>query len=580
MGLSASQARLLTITARKSDCEYQSMRYSHQKLSLSRNMTDISNEYQNALDATKLVYDFYGTGDKTNPLSYNLMMTPSELNGYLPLMLSDNSGKIILNAKYAAAAKAAGIPQEGLGCLPSSGTRDAFIQGMAASGLISQDAADLYTGIQYSQTIGNGSTDLATVTTEKMTLEEMLDLYTSGELCDVTTMAYSASDLKAEIIGQPSSNLSTDNFFDAVIRDGDNTGNYKGGTISLGDILADGKNYQILCRVQDNGDYMKYAATAISQLAIWEWLFGELANMLNVTGSPEVQSAITYAESMTSQLLDYSQGVYEYDNRMTKDGNGVDTNKWNGVINAMNGHTANRGSWDEAFSQKDASYCTSDYIGFTFFDNPKKDKTGNRNHCDDGVSISITNIAKAYLTYFAQAMEGLDDTKYSVSETTDNRKVKDSVLIDINDDQFLFDVAVSEGVNTDQSLNSGFYDAIFNQICMYGWRENINIDDSDYLQEMLKTGKLLLNSCSDDGYYYATNYATNTYIREISDEDMVAKAEAKYNTEKQKIENKEQILDLKMKNLDTEISSLTTEYDTIKSVISKNIEKSFKRYEA
>ena len=66
MGLSASQARLLTITARKSDCEYQSMRYSHQKMSLSRNMTDISNEYQNALDATKLVYDFYGTGDKRN----------------------------------------------------------------------------------------------------------------------------------------------------------------------------------------------------------------------------------------------------------------------------------------------------------------------------------------------------------------------------------------------------------------------------------------------------------------------------------------------------------------------------------
>ena len=35
-----------------------------------------------------------------------------------------------------------------------------------------------------------------------------------------------------------------------------------------------------------------------------------------------------------------------------------------------------------------------------------------------------------------------------------------------------------------------------------------------------------------------------------------------------------------MKNLDTEISSLTTEYDTVKSVISKNIEKVFKRYNA
>ena len=56
MGLSASQARLLTITSRKSDCEFQSMRLSHEKIALSRSMTDISNEYQNSLNQTKLVY--------------------------------------------------------------------------------------------------------------------------------------------------------------------------------------------------------------------------------------------------------------------------------------------------------------------------------------------------------------------------------------------------------------------------------------------------------------------------------------------------------------------------------------------
>ena len=97
---------------------------------------------------------------------------------------------------------------------------------------------------------------------------------------------------------------------------------------------------------------------------------------------------------------------------------------------------------------------------------------------------------------------------------------------------------------------------------------------------MLKTGKYFLSTCTDDGYYYQGNYATNTYIKEVTDEDAIAKAEAKYNTEKQKLNQKEEILDLKMKNLDTEISSLTTEYDTIKSLISKNIEKSFKRYDA
>ena len=67
---------------------------------------------------------------------------------------------------------------------------------------------------------------------------------------------------------------------------------------------------------------------------------------------------------------------------------------------------------------------------------------------------------------------------------------------------------------------------------------------------------------------------------EVTDTEAIARAEAKYNTEKTKIENKEDTIDLKMKNLDTEISSLTTEYDTTKQVISKAIEKSFKRYEA
>ena len=54
MGLATAQARLLTITARKSDCEFLSMSYSHQKIALSRNMEKVSTEYQNALNQTKL----------------------------------------------------------------------------------------------------------------------------------------------------------------------------------------------------------------------------------------------------------------------------------------------------------------------------------------------------------------------------------------------------------------------------------------------------------------------------------------------------------------------------------------------
>ena len=97
---------------------------------------------------------------------------------------------------------------------------------------------------------------------------------------------------------------------------------------------------------------------------------------------------------------------------------------------------------------------------------------------------------------------------------------------------------------------------------------------------MLQNGSMYISTVADDDYYYQDNYATNSYIKEITDEEGIAQAEAKYNREKEKINAKENTIDMKMKNLDTEISSLTTEYDTVKSVISKNVERAFKRYNA
>ena len=113
MGLAASQARLLTITSRKSDCEYESMSLSHQKIALSRDMNAVSSEYQDALNQTKLVYDFYGNGDKSLQLSYDLLTRPSELNEYRPSTITDPAGRVVLSPDLAAAAMAAGIPHEG-----------------------------------------------------------------------------------------------------------------------------------------------------------------------------------------------------------------------------------------------------------------------------------------------------------------------------------------------------------------------------------------------------------------------------------------------------------------------------------
>ena len=128
MGLATAQARLLTITARKSDCEFLSMSYSHQKIALSRNMEKVSTEYQNALNQTKLVYDYTGTNSSDMDLTYGLLMSPSVYNDYYPKLVTDSKNRVILNSSYAAAARAAGIPAEGLSGTPSSDVRNKFIE--------------------------------------------------------------------------------------------------------------------------------------------------------------------------------------------------------------------------------------------------------------------------------------------------------------------------------------------------------------------------------------------------------------------------------------------------------------------
>ncbi len=569
MGLAASQARLLTITARKADCEYQSMRYSHQKIALSRDLTDLSTEYQNSLDQTKLVYDFYGTGDTTTPLSYGLLMTPSQMNGYLPTLITDTSGKTVLSSAYATAARAAGIPQEGLGCLPSSTMRNKFIEGLAKSGIISNEQAATYVGIEYAQSMGMGTTDLVTTKVEEMTLAELIDYYTSGDF-ETTSYMYDREALKAELAAE-----------DVQIRTGAKAnGDIGNQTLTLDQILSDanGQNphYQILCKVDDENDGRLNTANAIANSPIWDWMFSEFASLLNVAGDPGVSSAIASAEAQTRKLLQSDNLALQFS------GKTWEKSGWKGVISAMNDQNHHRTWFGQIFRGTEDSYNTAEYIGITTYDNDRNGFLGMGNkkkYKKDGVSVDVSNIAYAYLTYFIQAMEGIGKSEYTVSDTTNNRKVEDSNLITLDSD-YKFNVVVNTGVNTDQALQSGFFDAIFNQICTNGWVENNNVTDNDYLQEMLKTGKYFLSTCTDDGYYYQGNYATNTYIKEVTDEDAIAKAEAKYNTEKQKLNQKEEILDLKMKNLDTEISSLTTEYDTIKSLISKNIEKSFKRYDA
>ena len=112
MGLAASQARFLCITARKADCEYKTTDLAQQKLNITNQLSQISNDYANAMNATKLMWSNEGVSADFG-LSYGALMAPSALNDYNAYMVTTPSGAIVLNSQYAAAARAAGISRNG-----------------------------------------------------------------------------------------------------------------------------------------------------------------------------------------------------------------------------------------------------------------------------------------------------------------------------------------------------------------------------------------------------------------------------------------------------------------------------------
>jgi len=121
---------------------------------------------------------------------------------------------------------------------------------------------------------------------------------------------------------------------------------------------------------------------------------------------------------------------------------------------------------------------------------------------------------------------------------------------------------------------------MFNNICTNGWTTvGGDVNDTEYLSHALKNGQLFISSLNNDGYFYQDAYTRNGYVAEITDDEAIARAEAAFTSKKNKLNYKEQMLELQMKNIDTELSSLTTEYDTVKNMISKNVEKTFSLFQ-
>ena len=100
---------------------------------------------------------------------------------------------------------------------------------------------------------------------------------------------------------------------------------------------------------------------------------------------------------------------------------------------------------------------------------------------------------------------------------------------------------------------------------------------SKWLEYAFESGLVGLEQVDKTYNWNALSYSSCSSISEESDSsEAVAIAEAKYRRAMNDIEQKDKMYDLQLKNIDTEHNSLQTEYDSIKTVIQKNIERTMK----
>ncbi|MFR1672112.1 MAG: hypothetical protein ACLSWI_04125 [Candidatus Gastranaerophilaceae bacterium] len=101
---------------------------------------------------------------------------------------------------------------------------------------------------------------------------------------------------------------------------------------------------------------------------------------------------------------------------------------------------------------------------------------------------------------------------------------------------------------------------------------------ADWIKYALESGLVSMEQVNKSNEWNSIMYGNCSDITEQNNDVAVTKAEAEYKKAMNKIESKDKQYDMELKNIDTEHNSLQTEYDSIKSVIDKNVERTFKIY--
>ena len=512
MGMAASQARLLSITARLTNNENSGQSVSYSKQRLADQTQQITNEYNEALNATKLTVltSFNGAAANYTDISYNLMTGPQMAENVRQYIVTDSKGKVLVTKDIANAYE------------KSNGNYNQFL-------------ASLNTG--YSQadiTVQKTYTDIGSRTEEQAATEQKI---------------HEAWDAYFATVGINLGDDEHDFGFGWVETYA------AGGDINNPNDYAIGRGYATYetYKTDENGNYVDKNGDLIDKDTYSD----------EVINNPKY--SIKYFDENNNEV------AYDYD----MDGDGTN-DSYSSDINKNGDYTSKY--YNEDGSEVPYDACSEDILeeqGVVVY-NPINYE-GNTDESRDLFDYAMA-ITEAYLRVGDQFKVEYDmDSSLALKSAADPENK--SILTYYRN---IFDKMQSSGYFTYTNVPA---EADENHIYAgvgTGTAGNVQkspLEDNTTFEAALRDGTLRLEYYSTtDKAFVSTTISEDTCIQEVEDERAIAQAETKYNQDMTDLENKDKKLDLELKKLDTEHSALQTEYDSVKNVVDKNVEASFKTF--
>jgi len=607
MGMSASQARLLSITARLTNNEFRSQTITNSKLRLASESEVASTKYMDALSTKQLMfmsYDDNGDANKIALTANTLLMYGDLKNQYA---LVNNSGKILLN-------------NLDIKNYESSETMNDF---MYKYGIEEVENPEYTNTLQ--EIFGNKYADI-------FELKDNLYNWVMDNAGDFLPYVYNLDEFKnLDILNLSKSDYNTlrdtfvGNLSDAGI---DNSLEDKlyGNNIFTNMIV----NLLNCPEYVEKPNLFEYAQQLLSPQC---WNETGINNSIaQGYGKALNNNEIWHVEHVLAQYLWSSKT-----GSMTVNVNGTDETITNGS-SSMWGMTSGGGNGDDPCKVRDVlakpeNQDLKTKLQQLYYEvclHIETNRTQNGFNSGDSITNNGGNSPKSGLDigtkYYDLIKELLEAVAEDIIQAKDERYNNNSGLqeYDTKFNEFVkFYQNYNVWIDNTKTLINGFIEALNNipeklipdeKDSKYQWYKNLwyrmgstdeknkgscdnylAIDDNllnsdEWLQFAFEHGILTLERAEfvEQGSDIYTKMGTYDWIAmpyqnagdfvEVDNEKAIAIAEAKYKKTMREIENKDNKYDQDLKKLDTEHTALQTEYDSIKEVISKNVDRSFKAF--